>query len=168
MSGPLPPPVERLLSTHHPDVVVRSARPGHARRLAELLTQGTLWGGERPEDPEPYRVAIEDIAATPGNDLLVAEMDGEIVGMCQLIVMRQLQHRGGWCAEIETVHVDVARRRAGIGTALVAAAVAEAVRRGCFRVQLTSNTQRRDAHRWYERLGFVPSHTGFKLPLAEP
>ena len=168
MSGPLPPVVERLLSTDHPDVVIRSVQPGDARRLAELLAQGTLWGGERPEDPEPYRAAIEDIAATPGNDLLVAELGGEIVGMCQLIVMRQLQHRGGRCAEIESVHVDAARRRAGIGTALVAAAVTEAVRRGCFRVQLTSHTQRKDAHRWYERLGFVPSHTGFKLPLADP
>jgi GNAT superfamily N-acetyltransferase len=36
---------------------------------------------------------------------------------------------------------------------------------GCYRVQLTSNRVREDAHRFYERLGFVPSHVGYKLML---
>jgi GNAT superfamily N-acetyltransferase len=43
---------------------------------------------------------------------------------------------------------------------------AEAARaRGCILVQLTSNKQRTDAHRFYERLGFSKSHEGFKLYL---
>jgi hypothetical protein len=33
-------------------------------------------------------------------------------------------------------------------------------------VQLTSNRARDDAHRFYERLGFVPSHVGYKLMLS--
>ena len=37
---------------------------------------------------------------------------------------------------------------------------------GCYRIQLTSNTARPDAHRFYERLGFVPSHVGFKMRLT--
>ena len=37
---------------------------------------------------------------------------------------------------------------------------------GCYRVQLTSNTARPDAHRFYEQLGFVPSHIGFKMLLG--
>jgi len=45
-------------------------------------------------------------------------------------------------------------------------AIDEARRRGCHRVQLTSNKHRVDAHRFYERLGFVRSHEGFKLPLG--
>jgi GNAT superfamily N-acetyltransferase len=36
---------------------------------------------------------------------------------------------------------------------------------GMRRVQLTSNAVRTDAHRFYERLGFTPSHIGFKLKL---
>ncbi|CAM5425537.1 GNAT superfamily N-acetyltransferase OS=Leifsonia shinshuensis OX=150026 GN=HNR13_000519 PE=4 SV=1 [Leifsonia shinshuensis] len=32
-------------------------------------------------------------------------------------------------------------------------------------VQLTSDAQRADAHRFYERLGFVGSHIGFKYLL---
>jgi GNAT superfamily N-acetyltransferase len=44
-------------------------------------------------------------------------------------------------------------------------AVAEAARRGCALVQLTTDTRRTDAHRFYERLGFTASHVGFKMTL---
>ena len=44
-------------------------------------------------------------------------------------------------------------------------AIGRARELGCYRVQLTSNTARPDAHRFYEQLGFVPSHVGFKLLL---
>jgi GNAT superfamily N-acetyltransferase len=43
--------------------------------------------------------------------------------------------------------------------------VEEARHRGCGQVQLTSQKRRTDAHRFYERLGFVRSHEGFKLKL---
>ena len=32
-------------------------------------------------------------------------------------------------------------------------------------VQLTTDASREGAHRFYERLGFVASHVGMKLPL---
>jgi hypothetical protein len=44
-------------------------------------------------------------------------------------------------------------------------AVEEARRSGCALVQLTSDKARTDAHRFYERLGFQPTHVGFKLML---
>ena len=90
---------------------------------------------------------------------------GEVVGVCQLIVFRHLQARGGLCAEVESVHVHPDHRGAGIGAALLHEAMERARALGCYRVQLTSNTARPDAHRFYERLGFVPSHVGFKLLL---
>jgi GNAT superfamily N-acetyltransferase len=45
-------------------------------------------------------------------------------------------------------------------------AIEEAGRRGCVLVQLTTDRSRTDAHRFYERLGFVSSHEGMKLLLA--
>ncbi len=51
----------------------------------------------------------------------------------------------------------------GIGAELMKAAIDEATGRGCARVQLTTNKQRLDAHRFYERLGFKASHEGMKL-----
>ncbi len=151
----------------HPARHVRTARPDDAAALVELLEGGSL--GERKEDPadlEAYRAALTDIGRSRGA-LLVAEADGEVVGMCQLIVFRHLQHRGGWCAEVESVHVRKDRRDEGIGGDLLEAAVDAARSSGCHRVQLTSNVARSDAHRFYKRHGFEPSHVGFKRLLVD-
>ena len=44
---------------------------------------------------------------------------------------------------------------------------AEAERRRCARIELTTNRRRDRARTFYERLGFVPSHIGMKLYLKE-
>jgi predicted N-acetyltransferase YhbS len=148
------------------EVVIRDATPQDATRLAELLAGGALTPKEDPSRPDLYVDALREIGATPGNTVLVACVDGEVVGMCQLIIFRHIQQQGGRCAEIESVHVDARVRRQRIGTALMEAAIERARTAECFRVQLTSNMARTDAHRWYARIGFAPTHTGFKLPLS--
>jgi GNAT superfamily N-acetyltransferase len=119
---------------------------------------------EDPADPDRYEVALEEIQGA-GGEVLVAERRSEVVGFCQLLVFRHLQAKGGLCAELESVHVHADHRGQGIGGALVHAAVDRARALGCYRVQLTSNRQREEAHRFYERLGFQPTHVGYKLRL---
>jgi GNAT superfamily N-acetyltransferase len=63
------------------------------------------------------------------------------------------------------MHVHPNFRGKGIGKQLLDAAVDAAQREGCYRVQLTSNRQRTDAHRFYERHGLVASHVGFKRQI---
>ena len=53
-----------------------------------------------------------------------------------------------------------------VGEAMMRWAIEEARRRGCVRVQLTSSKRRKDAHRFYERLGFVATHEGMQLQLS--
>jgi GNAT superfamily N-acetyltransferase len=147
------------------DVVVRPAAEGDVARIVELFEHGTLvQGKEDPSDPGTYVAALAEIASGRGA-VLLAEVDGEVVGVCQLIVFRHLQSRGGLCAEIESVHVHPDQRGQGIGAILMESAVARARELGCYRVQLTSNNVRTEAHRFYERLGFEQSHQGFKLRL---
>ena len=67
---------------------------------------------------------------------------------------------------IESVRVVAAERGTGLGTQMMQWAIEGARQAGCGQVQLTSNAQRPDAHRFYERLGFAPSHVGFKLKLT--
>ncbi|HTU37402.1 MAG TPA: GNAT family N-acetyltransferase [Acidimicrobiales bacterium] len=148
--------------------VVRAGTNGDLQRVVELLTLGALPGSapgvEDPADLVPYQLALA-ASGHAGGGVLVAEIDGEVLGVCQLIVFRHLQSRGGLCAEIESVHVHPEHRGMGVGTALLRAAISRARDLGCYRVQLTSNLRRPDAHRLYERLGFTPSHTGFKMLL---
>jgi GNAT superfamily N-acetyltransferase len=155
------------------DVTVRLAAGPDIPRIIELFSHGSLIEGkEDPTDLAPYRAALSEIAHAPGG-VLVAEADGRVVGVCQLIVFRHLQNRGGLCAEVESVHVHPDYRRRGIGRALMAAALERAGTLGCYRLQLTSNMARPEAHRFYEALGFAPSHRGFKRSVdvvlpAEP
>ncbi len=152
----------------HEGLVIRPAEEADLARIVELLALGTIPGGppstEDPGDPRPYRAALRAIGDS-GGVVLVADLSGLVVGTCQLIVFRHLQAHGGLCAEIESVHVHPDHRGGGVGGELIRLAVARARALGCYRVQLTSNAARPDAHRFYERLGFVPSHVGFKMRL---
>jgi GNAT superfamily N-acetyltransferase len=131
------------------EAVVRSARPEDAGRLVELLDHGSLVPGKEDlGDLTPYLAALLEITDSAG-DLLVAEVDGKVVGVCQLIVFRHFQSKGGLCAELESMQAAVDRAR----------------QLGCYRLQLTSNNERPDAHRFYESMGFHASHRGFKLLL---
>jgi GNAT superfamily N-acetyltransferase len=66
------------------------------------------------------------------------------------------------------VRIGSAARGTGLGSTLIQWCVDRARERGCALVQLTSDATRTDAHRFYERLGFRPTHVGFKLALDTP
>jgi GNAT superfamily N-acetyltransferase len=120
---------------------------------------------EATDDLAPYVQAFQAIDRDPAHLLLVGEIDGEVIATMQVSFLPGLARRGAWRAEIEGVRVHTAHRGHGIGAAMIRWAVQEAGRRGCTLVQLTTNKQRTDAHRFYARLGFAKSHEGFKLAL---
>jgi ribosomal protein S18 acetylase RimI-like enzyme len=115
--------------------------------------------------PEPYRTAFRAMQAQSGNELLVAEHNGAIVGCLQLTVIPGISRLGSCRAQIEGVRVSSARRGTGLGEALMRDAIERARVAGCTLVQLTTDATRDDAQRFYERLGFAPSHVGMKLLL---
>jgi GNAT superfamily N-acetyltransferase len=146
-------------------VEVRPATEADATSIATLLVGGSRDpGAEDPASPERYAAAIERIREQ-GGEVLVADDGNEVVGVCQLLDLAHLQHQGGRVTEIESMHVAASRRGTGIGARLLEAAVAWASARECYRVQLTSNGERADAHRFYVANGFVASHVGFKRYL---
>ncbi len=119
-----------------------------------------------PEPDSPGTLAaFTAIAADPNHRLIVAERDGEVVGTLQFSFLPGLANNGMWRGQLENVHIRADQRGKGLGGEMVAWAVARCRERGCAVVQLTSNKLRSDAHRFYERLGFVKSHEGFKLKL---
>ena len=122
-----------------------------------------------PEDldhlPDDYARALEEIDRDANNQFWVAEVDEKIVGGFQLTFIRHLMARGALIAQVESVHVATSARSRGIGEAMMRFAISEAKKRGCLRVQLTSQSRRTRAHAFYERLGFVKSHVGMKLYL---
>jgi len=146
--------------------VIRRATRADVPAIRDLYAGDYLSAGKDVAGSlEAALEAFDDIEARPDDTLYVAELDGRVVGTLQLTILRYLTYGGARVALIEAVHVAESERSRGIGRAMMRVAIEEARRRGCNRVQLTSNKRRKDAHRFYERLGFVASHEGFKLWL---
>jgi len=74
-----------------------------------------------------------------------------------------LSHVGRPHAMVEDVVVDSAHRGNGYGEALMRHAVDLARDAGCYKLVLTSNKARDDAHRFYRRIGFDATHEGFRI-----
>lgn len=148
---------------------IRPATEDDLPRVVELIHLGAVggMGGEElgPPLPEAYLVAFRNFARFPEAKVMVAELEGAVVGTIQFHLLPSLSNQALPTAEVESVHVAEAFRGQRIGEAMMTWAIAEARRLGCKRIQLTSNKSRLDAHRFYERLGFVKSHEGIKLNL---
>ena len=163
MADPAPPAWGPLAGTA---VRVRPATAADLPALVALLADDPLGRGrERVRDLEPYRQAFERLDADPAHLLVVLAVGDEVVGTLQLSSRPGLSRGGALRAQIEGVRVRSDRRAAGLGRELFRWAIGESRRRGCCLVQLTTDRSRFDAHRFYEELGFVHSHAGYKLPL---
>ena len=119
------------------------------------------------ELPEAYWTAFEAIDRDPNNLLIVAEVDGQIAGTLQLTYIPGLTYTGGERAQIESVRVSAEQRGQGVGQALIGWVIEQARDRGCRVVQLTTDRQRPDAIRFYQKIGFRPSHMGMKYHLRD-
>ncbi|WP_317444361.1 GNAT family N-acetyltransferase [Streptomyces collinus] len=148
------------------DLEIRRATAADVPAIVGMLADDPL-GAQResPDDLTPYRAALERLEADPNQHLVVAVREGRVVGTLQLTVVPGLSRKGATRSIIEGVRVHADERGSGLGTRLIEWAVEESRHLECQLVQLTSDSSRTDAHRFYERLGFTASHVGFKLPL---
>ncbi|RLQ92278.1 GNAT family N-acetyltransferase [Falsibacillus albus] len=115
--------------------------------------------------PESYLKAFQAITSDPNNELVVACRGHEVIGVQQVTFTPYITHQGGWRATIEGVRTSSAVRGKGLGTELIRYAIKRAKERGCHLIQLTTDKQRGDALRFYERLGFNATHEGMKMKL---
>lgn len=146
--------------------VCRPATREDLPALISLLSDDTLGTKREAAAGDPrYLAAWDALAADPHQHLLVLEREGVVVGMCQVTRTPGLSRSGAWRATIESVRVRADLRGRGLGAQLLQHAIELAKAHGCRLVQLTSDVRREEAHRFYGRLGFTASHTGFKREL---
>jgi GNAT superfamily N-acetyltransferase len=159
------------LDSRSGSVLLRRASESDLESLMLLLADDLVSAsrGDRASegDRPAYAIALEHIVNDPSNDILLA-LDGErrVVGTMQLTRIPGMSRRGSARLLIEAVRVRSDARSSGIGSAMmrwVMEIAATTLDVGV--VQLTSDASRTDAHRFYERLGFVASHVGFKYSV---
>jgi GNAT superfamily N-acetyltransferase len=151
-------------------IEIRRAECSDLPAIIALLADDVLGASrEAVGDPpaDDYLIAFREIENDP-NQFLALMVDGEdVVGTLQLSFIRGLAREGAKRGLIEAVRIASGRRGERLGEQLIKWAITECDRRGCALVQLTSDRARLDAHRFYERLGFEPTHVGYKLKLGD-
>ncbi len=149
-----------------PLLAMRLARRDEVPQIVAILADDAL-GAARENLSEPlhqaYYDAFDAMASSPDNEMMVAEVEGKIVGCIQLTFIPGLSRLGGLRGQIESVRVSAELRGAGYGRQMFEWAIARCREKGCKTVQLTADKSRTDAHRFYGSLGFVASHEGLKL-----
>ncbi|MGC0272511.1 GNAT family N-acetyltransferase [Pseudactinotalea sp. Z1739] len=148
------------------EVILTRAATSDVPAIVALLADDVLGQGREHAATDPrYAEAFEAIDTDPNQVLLVARAGGEMAATAQLTFIPGLSRGGALRAQVEAVRVAAGYRGAGLGEALFRWMATYAADRGATLMQLTSDRSRTDAVRFYERLGFVASHLGMKLPL---
>lgn len=146
----------------------RKARLDDLDSIVRLLATDSL-GANREDASTPLNPAYVDafsaVDRDPNQYLAVVLDDGDIIGTLQVSFIPNISRKGAWRAQIEAVRIDASVRGGGLGRRMFEWAFEEARARGCEIVQLTCDSSREDAHGFYEALGFVASHVGFKKNL---
>ena len=149
-------------------VLFRPATRADLPAIVRMLADDELGSQrERVENPLPasYYAAFEQIERDPNHELIVAELNGDVIGTLHLMFLPSVSFQGGLRAQVESVRVDKRFQSQGIGSEMMKWAMERARQRGAQAVQLTTHKSRLEAHRFYERLGFKGSHLGMKLSL---
>jgi GNAT superfamily N-acetyltransferase len=151
-----------------PDLVFRRATEADLPAIIGLLADDILGSSREATGAESYPQylnAFRAIDADANQYLLVVDDGTGIAGTLQLTFIAGLAHGGLKRGQIEAVRVASDRRGAKIGEAMFDWAFEQCRRERCGIVQLTTDKARTDAHRFYDRLGFEPSHIGYKIKL---
>jgi len=146
-------------------VTFREATINDLDSIVKMLVDDEL-GKEREHYSAPildaYIKSFHVISNDPNNELIVACIKDEVVGVQQLTFIPYLTNQDGWRATIEGVRVASSARGKGIGTMLINQAIDRAKELGCHLIQLTTDKKREETLRFYERLEFTATHEGLK------
>jgi GNAT superfamily N-acetyltransferase len=151
-----------------PNLIFRRATEADVPAIIRLLADDILGASREATDAESlaqYLSAFRVIDADANQFLLVVDDGTAIVGTLQLTFIAGLSLGGLKRGLIEAVRVASNRRGEKIGEKMIAWVIEKCRRESCGIVQLTTHKTRTDAHRFYDRLGFEPSHVGYKMKL---
>lgn len=140
-------------------VAIRDARAEDAGALAALIGQ---LGYQTTQEAVSKRLA--SLRASDADRLVVAELNGHVVGLAGLHVSLSIEYDEP-AAKLSAIVVDERYRRQGVGEALIAEVEAEARRRGCCLIFLTTAERRKDARAFYRRIGFEETGRRFAKSL---
>jgi GNAT superfamily N-acetyltransferase len=148
------------------NVTIREANESDLGRVLEIYRDSGL-DRLRSLGIEEAAALFGKFAEYPRYKLYVAVADGEVLGTFALLIMDNLANGGLASGVIEDVAVAKKAQRQGVGRAMIAWAMDECRRQGCYKLSLSSSEIRTEAHKFYESLGFVRHGFSFKIDITQ-
>jgi GNAT superfamily N-acetyltransferase len=151
-----------------PNLIFRRATEHDLPAIIRLLADDVLGSSREAMGAESYPQylkAFRAIDADANQFLLAVDDESKIVATLQLTFISGLARGGLKRGQIEAVRVASDQRSKKIGEAMLNWALEKCRLEQCRIVQLTTDKSRSDAHRFYDRLGFKPSHVGYKMEI---
>lgn len=133
------------------NILFRFAAASDIQTLAVLYRQ--LIPGANT-DPEEMIAALERMTRDAASGVVVAELDGRVVGTCQIVVYENLVRAPRRKAVIDSVVVGDQYRRLGIGKSMMRWVLALLRHENCSHVGIASRFSRTFAQKMYEELDF--------------
>lgn len=115
--------------------------------------------------PAEMRRRLKSILDDVNYRTLVAEVDGKVCGMIGTLAYASYEHNDPSGRILAVVTLANARRR-GIGRALIASAEKAFAQKAVTRVSLDTRLTRKDAHQFYESLGYERNGWRFVKQLS--
>lgn len=138
-------------------------RPAEAQDAAGVATLLDVLG--YPCSREEAASRLLAVADEPGQQVLVADRHGCLVGLLALDIRYYLPLGGPTC-RITALAVAPGQQRLGIGRKLLREAEQRARQAGAARIELTTGSQRAEAHAFYRACGYTESALRFLKPLG--
>jgi GNAT superfamily N-acetyltransferase len=143
------------------NVHIRNARQDELKALLNLYQHLHANDAPLPED-STLQQAWSEILSDSKVHCLIADLDGEIVASCVLVIVPNLTRGARPYGLIENVVTHVSHRRKGIATQLLHYALQVAWGQNCYKVMLLTGSKREEIHQFYERASFNKGDkTGF-------
>jgi GNAT superfamily N-acetyltransferase len=150
------------------NLIIREAENADVSAILELYQQPDMDNGKAISIEKASRI-LDRLDTYPFYKFFVAtqhiDIQEDIVGVYGLLIMDNLGHQGMPSAIIEGVCVKQSMHGKGIGKAMMREAESFCREFGCYKLSLASNSKRKQAHQFYQSLGFKQHGISFDLEL---
>lgn len=146
------------------DIRIREASEADVSRILQLYRDAEI-GTDQAFTAQEARAQLALFKRYPNFRVFVVESDGDIAGTYELLIMDNLAKRGKRSGIVEDVAVAPQHQGSGVGRAMMQHAMQECRTAGCYKLVLSSNLKRADAHAFYDALGFERHGYSFRVAI---
>jgi ribosomal protein S18 acetylase RimI-like enzyme len=146
------------------DILIREAHEQDVARILELYREAGI-EAETGFTPQEARVHMALFLRYPSFRVFVAEVQGEVVGTYELLIMDNLAKRGRRSGVVEDIAVSPRLQGRGMGRAMMLHAQEQCRQAGCYKLVLSSGLKRAGAHNFYDAMGFEKHGYSFRVDV---